>query len=114
MEPSFGHDFYEEHRERANKFVHPEDRAEFLRIMEPQRLIARMGRNGTMAHTCRLVDNVGPQYVDVRVTHMEDQDNVIVIGVTDIDEQMQQRRVMERIKEEQTAYARLKVLMGRS
>lgn len=112
MEVHRGHNFYEEFREKVNKFVYPEDRAEFLKNMEPKRLIARMGRNGTMAHTCRLVDNVGPQYVDVRVTHMEDQDNVIVIGVTDIDEQMQQRRVIERIKEEQTAYARLKVLMG--
>ena len=43
---------------------------------------------------------------------LEDDDRYIIIGVTDIDEQMKQRQAAERVKEEQIAYARLRALAG--
>ncbi|MCR4763839.1 MAG: GGDEF domain-containing protein [Lachnospiraceae bacterium] len=43
---------------------------------------------------------------------MEDDDRLIIIGVTDVDEEMKQRRAAERVKEEHLAYSRLNALAG--
>ena len=43
---------------------------------------------------------------------MQDDDRYIVMGITDIDEQMKQRNATLRAQEEEIAYKRLKALAG--
>ena len=62
--------------------------------------------------TYRLIGKDGPFYVSMRATRMEDDDRFIIIGITDFDEQMKQRQIAQRVKEEQLAYTRLNALAG--
>ena len=48
----------------------------------------------------------------MKVSRMVDDDHFIIIGVTNVDEQMKERRLTERMKEEQIVYTRLKALVG--
>jgi diguanylate cyclase (GGDEF)-like protein len=48
----------------------------------------------------------------MKVSRMEDDERFIIIGIADVDEEVKQRLAMERVKEEQLAYARLRALAG--
>ena len=62
--------------------------------------------------TYRLVINQVPKYVNLTVTRMQDDDRCIILGVMDVDEQMQQRSAAAKVREEQVAYSRLSALAG--
>jgi hypothetical protein len=46
----------------------------------------------------------------MKAVRMSDQENHIIIGVSDVDSQMKERQAMERIKSEQAAYTRISAL----
>lgn len=60
----------------------------------------------------RRIKNSASFYVRMKVSRMEDDSRYIVIGVTNIDEQMRQRHEEERMKEERTTYERIHALTG--
>ena len=107
-----GGDFYERCQREAGMYVHPEDRAAFVRTMRRERLTEIPDGNGTTELTFRRLLDGTPAYVRMQITRMEDDPRFIVIALSDIDEQMKQRRAEERIQEERTVYARLHALTG--
>jgi diguanylate cyclase (GGDEF)-like protein len=92
--------------------VHPDDRDAFVKAMDRKTLVAALDRDKTFVLTYRYLSEKGPVYVSMRISRMEDDERFIIIGVTDVDEQMKQRRAAQRVQEEQLAYTRLKALNG--
>ena len=107
-----GYHFFEECQIEAEEFVHPDDREAFCRAMDRKTLVAALDRNRTFVMTYRLLTEGKPTYVSMKVSRMEDDDRCIIIGVTDVDEEMKQRHAAERMKEEQIAFSRLNALSG--
>ena len=107
-----GWHFFEECQIEVNEYVHPDDRAKFSEAMERHNLLKALDGNNTFLMTYRLLSDGEPYYVSMKVSRMEDDDRFIIIGVTNIDDEMQQRRAAERVQEEQIAYARLRALAG--
>ena len=54
----------------------------------------------------------GQAGVTMKVSHMEDDQRFIVVGVSDVDEQVKQQREAERMEEERIAYSRMNALTG--
>ena len=106
-----GWHFFEQCRVEAETFVYPEDRDAVIRALDRKTLAAALDRNNTFFMTYRLGER-SPSYVSMKVTRMRDDDRYIILGIMDIDEEMQQRRAAERMQEEQTAYARVNALTG--
>ena len=48
----------------------------------------------------------------MKISRMEDDDRYIIMGMTDVDEEMKQRNAAARMQEEQVAYNRFRVLAG--
>ena len=107
-----GWHFFEQCREDAERFVHPDDRAAVIEALDRKKLIDALDRNKSFVLTYRLLRDGKSAYVTTKVTRMEDDDRYIILGVTDVDEQMRHRRAAERMKEERIAYARLNALTG--
>ena len=107
-----GYHFFEECQIEADEFVYSDDRAAFKKALDRKTLMASLDRKKTFVLTYRLISDEGPNYVSMRVSRMEDDNRFIILGVTDVDEQMKQRRALERLKEEEVAYARLSALTG--
>ena len=107
-----GYHFFEECRIEAEEHVHPGDRDALVEALDRKTLVAALDRHKTFVMTYRLLTETGSRYVTMKVSRMEDDDRFIIIGVTDVDEQMKQRRESDRMKEEETAYARLNALAG--
>ena len=107
-----GTDFFESCQREVKLFVHADDNEAFLKAMDRRFLAETLDRSGAFEMTYRRIKGGAPFYVRMKVTRMKDDDRYIVIGVTDIDEQMKQRRAEEQMKEERAVYDRLHALMG--
>ena len=107
-----GADFFEGCERDAKLFVHPEDQAAFVEAMNRHFLEDALSRNKVFELIYRRIKGGDPFYVKMRVSRMEDDARIIVLAVTDIDEQMRQRRVEERMMEERVIYARLHAITG--
>ena len=107
-----GYHFFEECRIEAERIIYPDDLALFKKALDRKTLVAALDRNKTFVITFRVNSGDGPYYISLRASRMEDDERYIILGVTDIDEQMKQRRLTERIREERIAYNRLSALAG--
>ncbi len=107
-----GGDFFESCIKEAEIYVYQDDRETFLNALDRGNLMDTLNRNKSFIQTYRLISDKGPVYVSMTVTRMEDDDRFIILGVTNVDEEMKQRRAAERIMEERIAYSRLNALTG--
>ena len=112
IEARRGWHFFESCQEEAERAVYHEDLDEVRKALDRRTLVAALKKNNAFVLTYRLVGEHGPVYVSMKITRMQDDDRFIVLGVTDIDEQMKQRNAAARMKEEQVAYNRLSALAG--
>ena len=107
-----GTDFFESCKREVKLYVHPDDNDAFVKAMDPQFLTEALSQNVVFEMTYRRIKGGEPFYVRMKVSRMEEDDRIIVIGVTDIDELMKQRRAEERMKEERVSYDRIHALTG--
>lgn len=107
-----GWHFFEQCQVEAGQLVYPEDRDAVLRALDRKTLVKALDQNNTFSLTYRLIGGQGPTYVRMKVTRMKDDDRYIILGITDVDDEAKQRNAAARMKEEQTAYARLRALAG--
>ena len=88
-----GDDFFNLSRKNVIRIMHPEDQQEFLEVFTKERVLKELDEHGTFTITYRLLFNGVPTYVSMKATSMEDKnDKHIVIGVNNIDAEMQRRK----------------------
>ena len=107
-----GWHFFEQCHIEAEEQVYPEDRESVLRALDRKTLVAALDQNNIFVMTYRLNGPDGPVYVRTKVTRMQDDDSYIILGITDVDDEMKQRNTAAQMKEEHIAYARLRALTG--
>ena len=107
-----GTDFFEGCERDVKYFVHPDDQAAFVQAMKRQFLEEALNQDKVFELIYRRIKGGDPFYVRMRVSRMEDDSRFIVLAVSDIDEQMRQRRIEERMIEERIIYARLHAITG--
>ena len=107
-----GDNFFEQCRKDAQKLIHPYDRDIVIASLDKNKLIEVLNRDGIFIITYRLANSDGPKYVTMKVSRMKDDERIIIIGISDVDEQMKDRRAAERAMEERIAYKRVNALAG--
>lgn len=112
IEKRRGENFFDECVKDARTLIHPEDYSTVLKALDKKTLLDTLDKNQTFVLTYRLLTDGDPMYVTLRTSRMEDDDRFIILGVTNVDEEMKQRRAVERLKDERIAYSRLNALSG--
>ena len=107
-----GWHFFEECQDMVEKFVHPDDIDEVQSAMDRKTLVAALEQNNNFMMTFRILTENDSKYISVTVTRMHDDERFIILGMTDIDEQMKHQQDAQRMQEEQTAYGRISALAG--
>ena len=105
-------DFFEGCERDARTGIHPDDQERFIRAMNRDFLKKALAESKYFEMTYRRIKEGDPFYVRMRITRMEDDENLIVIAVQDIDEKVKHREEEKRIQEERVVYARLHALTG--
>ena len=113
VEERQGERFFEECKIEAELYVYPDDRELFLKAMDRETLLSTLARNNNNFITSyRLIGEHEPVYVSLKATCMRDDQDVMIIGVSDVDEHTKARQMAERLKEERIAYTRINALTG--
>ena len=107
-----GWHFFEECLDVADEFVYPEDQDEVKSSLDRKTLVAALDQNNTFSMTFRLKREPDPAYVSMTITRMQDDDRYMILGVTDVDEEVKQRNAAQKMLEEQVAYNRISALAG--
>ena len=107
-----GADFFEGCERDVKLFVHPEDQEIFVRTMNRDFLAEALETSNIYEFIYRRIKGGRTFYVKMRVSRVKDDPRFIVIAVSDVDEQVKQRRMEERLIEERVIYARLHAITG--
>lgn len=92
-----GDDFFELSRKNIRRVVHPDDVDMLLSVFTKENILTTLERYGVFTATYRIMFDDGPLYVHLKTTSMSERSNQqIVIGVSNIDEQI--RREQERAR----------------
>ena len=107
-----GWHFFEHCQDEILNLIYSEDQEVVSRAMDRKTLVKALEQNDNFMMTFRLMRNAKPCYASMRITRMQDDDRYIILGITDVDEQMKERDVAHRLLEEQVAYNRITALAG--
>ena len=107
-----GWHFFEQCVIETQQVVYTEDQEAVIRALDRKTLVAELERSGIFMMTYRLIGKPEPTYVSMRVTRMKDDERYLIMGVTDVDEQVRDRDMAARMQEEQVSFARLRALAG--
>ena len=107
-----GNDFFDLAVKEVRQYVHPDDRTAYLNALNKKFLNEVFNKTKEYELIYRRIDKETPLYVQMKISRMEDDERIIVIAISDIDELMRKRLAQEKIEEERIIYARLHALTG--
>lgn len=107
-----GIDYFNSVRKSFPKIIYEEDQPLMLESYTKENIIRKIEEKGTYSVTYRRMVDGKPVYVNHKAVRVRSGGNYILIGINDVDAQMKQREIMEKIKEEQITYRRMMALSG--
>lgn len=105
-----GENFFAASRHEARRILHEADRAGFVEAFTKERVIHDIDQNGSFTISYRQIIDGSPRYMSLKAMRIGANDEHIIVGVSDIDAQVRERRTLERVHAEQVAYTRMMAL----
>ena len=106
-----GHDFFAQSKKDALRLLHKDDQQVFITAFTKENVLDMIERSGTFNITYRLIMGDKYKYVTMKATRLAGDDHII-IGVSNVDEQVKDQEALERIHEERITYSRITALAG--
>lgn len=94
------------------RLLYEEDRDSFVESFTKERVLRSLDERGTFAIAYRLIIDGAPVYVNMKAVRMKSGSNRVIIGVSNIDSQVSQRKALERARAERITYSRITALAG--
>ncbi len=107
-----GRDFFEVSRQQAHKILYNKDQDDFLAAFTKENVLRNIDENGSFSISYRQIIDGEPLYVFMKAVRLRRDDKHIIIGVSNVDSQKKQKEALERVREEQTTFARIAALSG--
>ena len=103
-----GKDFFNLSRKNIDKAIYSEDRDMFLESFTKEKVLMTLFTHRTFTLTYRLLFDGVPKYVHMKATRMKERDDYhIVVGVSDIDDQMKAKEAYEKAHTSSLTYSRI-------
>ncbi|MBR1423392.1 MAG: GGDEF domain-containing protein [Ruminococcus sp.] len=103
-----GEDFFNLSRKNIRRIIHPDDRDFFLERFTKEKVLSALFTQPTFTLTYRLMFGDTPTYVHMKATRMKDRSDChIVIGVSNIDDQMKAQEEYQKAKKASLTYSRI-------
>ena len=103
-------DFFNRARSDASRYLYEEDRDRFVEEFTKEKIISALDNHESYNMDYRLMKDGRPIYVSMKITRMPDDDDHIIIGVNNVNLQMNQRKAIEKLMQEQQMYNRIRAL----
>ena len=105
-------DFFRKSREDALKRLYQEDHDKFTKAFTKENVLNKLDECGFFSISYRLIINDEPIYVHMKAMRMYDDPSHIIIGVSNVDQHMKQKEMLEKIQRNELAYSRIMALSG--
>ena len=117
IETKSGEKFFQECKNYANQYIHPDDKTKFLNALDRNNLLKVLKKEHSFVLNYRVsypttTGEQEPKYVSMKISTMSDNKQCIIVTINDITEQMKQRLEAEKIHEERIAFSRINSLTG--
>lgn len=86
-----GYDFFNDTQKNMKRDIYPEDYPMMAEFMKKDNFIKALGDSSVYSITYRLMLDGNPEYVNLRAVRSKDNENHIIIGVTNINESEQRK-----------------------
>ena len=103
-------DFFRKSREDALKRLYHEDHDKFMKVFTKENILREIDECGFFSVSYRLIINDEPIYVHLKTMRMQDDPGHIIIGISNVDQHMKQKEMLERIQRNELAYSRIMAL----
>ncbi len=107
-----GTQFFATSRRDAMHLLYPADQEEFVRSFTKENVLNALEAQGSFNLSYRLLMEEKPVFVNMKAVRLEPDKRYIVIGVNNVNSQMQERKTQEQLEDERVAYARIAALNG--
>lgn len=108
-----GEDFFNLSRKNILEIIYSEDQEPFLEVFTKENIMDTIESHGRFTYSYRLMMDGKPVYMNLKAVRMEQDEDHIVIGVNNINDQMKEKEERERLKEEQITFSRISALSGK-
>ncbi|MEE3398303.1 MAG: transporter substrate-binding domain-containing protein [Eubacterium sp.] len=112
VEARRGWHFFELCQENIQDMIYPEDREALSKALERHTLEETLDHNNNFMMTYREIYEGKPTYVSMKISRMRDDNRYMIMGITNVDDQMKEHNAAAQMKEEQVAYNRISALAG--
>ncbi|MBR4706971.1 MAG: GGDEF domain-containing protein [Pseudobutyrivibrio sp.] len=109
---SRGEDFFNNVSNEKFNVIYDEDKQYFKEAFTKEKVVDGIKENGSFTITYRRFINGKPTYVTLKAIKVRTEKNAIILGINNVDAQMKQKEVYERMKEERITYSRVMALSG--
>ncbi len=107
-----GKNFFEEARKDALRILYEPDRENFIKTFTKENVVKAIDDHEAFSVTYRQMYHGSAVYVNMKAVRISKNSEYIIIGINNIDAQMQQQEAMERVKQERLTYSRIAALSG--
>ena len=105
-------DFFNQSRKDALKFLYEEDCDKFVAEFRKENILRKLDEQGTFTLTYRLMMDGEPVYVNMKAVRPPNDLNHLIIGVSNVDQAMKQKILLERVHRNEEIFSRLMALSG--
>ncbi|MCR5020197.1 GGDEF domain-containing phosphodiesterase [Ruminococcus sp.] len=109
---SHGKDFFNTSLEKARKVIYSEDIDMFINTFSKEHIISSLDEQGNFKITYRLMVNNEPVYMDMKAMRMGHDPSHIIIGVSNVDQQMKEKLMLEQIHRNEKLYTLVMAISG--
>ena len=107
-----GKNFFSESRKDALTFLYMKDRDDFVAAFTKENVLRSLNERGSFTFTYQLLMNEKPVYVSMKAMRMHQDPSHIIIGVSNIDAQIKQKKMLEKLRVNEISYSRFMALTG--
>ena len=108
-----GQDFFAVARRNASTRIYEEDQDSFLSVFTKEKVLRALDTQGMFTATYRMMDTGKPTYATAKITRMQPQGNRIIVGISIVEAQMEQKKAEKRAREQSLAFGRIAALSGK-
>jgi hypothetical protein len=107
-----GEHFFAQSVKVAQQIIYEDDLAFFLASFTRDQVLRAIDEQGAFTLGYRQIIDGKPTYVSMKAMRMGQNSPHLIIGVSNVDAQMRHKEELERIRAEETTYARIRALAG--
>ena len=109
-EEQHGNDFFGSMRADARLFLYREDQDSFIEAFTKENILLHLSLQGSFTINYRMMTGYEPVYMSMKITRADNDKHHIIIGVSNFDAQAKEKARLDRIRESEIAYSRIKAI----